>query len=203
MNFWHQEDGNMIKIGILALQGSCVEHFNILSKVEGVIPLYVKTVKELDDIDGLIIPGGESTVISKLLKDFNMFDILKKKIKKGLFCYGTCAGVILLSKEIKGECRHLGLMDITVLRNAYGRQLGSFETELEVPEVSDKKIEGVFIRAPKIICTGVDVKILCEYQGSPVMARQDNMLVTTFHPELTDNLAVHKYFVKMIKDSFV
>ena len=203
MNFWRQEDGNMIKIGILALQGSCIEHFNILSKIDGVTPFYVKTVKELDNIDGLIIPGGESTVISKLLKDFDMFNYLKEKIKKGLFCYGTCAGVILLAKEIKGEACHLGLMDITVFRNAYGRQLGSFETELDVLEVSDKKIKGVFIRAPKIIRCGIDVKILCKYKDSPVMARQNNILVTTFHPELTDNLAVHKYFVKMIKDSFI
>lgn len=191
----------MTKIGILALQGSCIEHFNILSKIEGVVPSYVKTLEELSEVDGLIIPGGESTTISKLLKDFGLFDGFKKRIEDGLCCYGTCAGVILLAKEIENENRHLGLMDITVLRNAYGRQLGSFVTDLDIPEVSDEKVSGVFIRAPKITKAGKNVDVLCKHEDSIVMARQGNLLVTTFHPELTDNLSVHKYFLNMIKEN--
>lgn len=191
----------MTKIGILALQGSCIEHYNILSKIEGVVPSYVKTLEELSEVDGLIIPGGESTTISKLLKVFGLFDGFKKRIEDGLYCYGTCAGVILLANEIENENCHLGLMDITVERNAYGRQLGSFVTDLDIPEVSDEKVKGVFIRAPKITRAGENVDVLCKHQDSIVMARQKNLLVTTFHPELTDDLSVHKYFLNMIKEN--
>lgn len=186
-------------IGVLALQGAFREHIRCLENI-GIQGKLIKSNKDLEGIDGIILPGGESTAIGKMLIDFNMRENLACKIKNGLPVWGTCAGMILLAKRInESDDSHLKVMDIDVKRNAYGRQLGSFSTEKVIPEISDEPVELVFIRAPYINCATNDVKILCEIDGNIVAARQGNILATSFHPELTEDEAFHKYFVKMIK----
>lgn len=189
----------MPSVGILALQGSVSEHFRALSEIHGVMPCEVKTEAELDKVSGLILPGGESTTIGKLLKDFHLIGPIAEKIKSGMPVWGTCAGMILLAKEIVDENDvHLGLMDITVRRNAYGSQLDSFTTQAHIPGVAAHEIPLVFIRAPWIEKAGSKVSVLAKVNGRVVAARQNNMLVTSFHPELTKDLSFHEYFVKQI-----
>jgi len=190
-------------IGILAIQGSVIEHKRALEKL-GVIVTEVRLPEDLKGISGIIIPGGESTTISKLIKRFGFFEVLKKQIVNGLPVWGTCAGAILLAKKVIGKNPPLtlGLMDIEVDRNAYGRQLQSFVKNVSFKsEIRNPKFEnfkGIFIRAPKIRpLPKSDVEILAECDGEPVMLRQKNMLVTSFHPELTDDLFVHQYFLDM------
>lgn len=165
-------------------------------------PVLVKTVEQLKQVRGLIIPGGESTTIGKLLKRFGLRDEIISLAKRGkLAVWGTCAGAILLAKKLAGEQQAdtLGLMDIVVERNAYGRQLNSFETEVEFKTVNKKliKIPAIFIRAPKIASVGRGVEVLARNNGEIVAARQKNLFVTSFHPELTESLEVHRYFAKM------
>ena len=151
-----------------------------------------------NDVDGLIIPGGESTVIGKLLYDLDLFDDIKKLILKGLPVFGTCAGLILLAKEIENDNRtYLGAMDIKVRRNAYGRQLGSFFTESEFKGLG--VVPMTFIRAPYISSVGKKVEILSEVDGNIVAAKENNILVTSYHPELNDDLKVHEFFIEMCK----
>lgn len=189
--------GKMLKVGVLDLQGSVKEHIQMLNEINNVEPIRVKYAHELEKIDGLIIPGGESTVIGKLLKEFNIHDLLKKRIKEGMPVWGTCAGMILLAKNIEeNEEVHLGVMDITVKRNAYGSQLHSFMIEEVILPISNKSIPLVFIRAPYIITIGEKVEILKKIDGHIVAARQKNMLATSFHPELTLDKTVHKYFIE-------
>lgn len=186
-------------VGILALQGSFVEHAHSLELLK--VPyIYVKTIEDLQKIDGLIIPGGESTVISKLLKIFDLFEAVRERILNGMPCYGTCAGMIILAKNIIGENSHLGVIDITVRRNAYGSQISSFSTNVLVEEFNDKPIPLVFIRAPWIESAKENVKVILEIDGHIVAARENNVLVTSFHPELTEDISVHKYFINMIKN---
>ena len=185
-------------VGVLALQGSFVEHLNIVKKLN-VNAILVKTLDDLNQVDGLIIPGGESTNIGKLLKIFNLFDPLKEKIMKGFPVYGTCAGLILLAGEIIGENHHLGVMNIKVKRNAYVRQLSSFSCVTYVEEFM-KEIPLVFIRAPWIEEVNAPARVILELDGKIVCARQDNILVTSFHPELTNDTTVHEYFIKMIEE---
>lgn len=188
----------MKKIGVLALQGAVSEHMNMIREA-GAMPCEVKYVKEFDDIDGMIIPGGESTAIGRLLRDYNLIEPLRKKIENGLAVWGTCAGMILLAKEIDGDdTKHLAVMDICVKRNAYGRQLDSFTTEESVPEVSNSKIPLVFIRAPYVVRAEKNVKILLKVRGNIVACRQNRMLATSFHPELTGNLDFHRYFINEV-----
>lgn len=184
-------------IGVLSYQGSVVEHMKSLSKIEGITPMEVKTLEGINSVDALIIPGGESTTISKLLKIFELFEPLKKRIQEGMPVWGTCAGLILLANEIVGEQAHLQCMDIKVKRNAYGSQLDSFSCDYVIPEFSKKPLPLVFIRAPYIESVGKDVKVLCELDGHIVCARQNNMLVTSFHPELTEDTTIHEYFCNM------
>lgn len=186
-------------VGVLSFQGSVAEHIQMLEKIDGVTPIEVKTKEALNKADGLILPGGESTTIAKLLHIFGLFEPLKERITSGMPVWGTCAGMILLAKQIVGESAHLGVMDITVRRNAYGTQLDSFSTSTEIPEISEKPVPLVFIRAPWVEFVCDNVQILCQINGHIVAARQDNMLVTSFHPELTENPAVHQYFAEMIK----
>lgn len=189
----------MKNIGVLAVQGAVEEHIKLLSQLDDVNPILVKYEDELDKIDGLIIPGGESTAIGRLLRDFKLLKPLRKKIKEGLPVFGTCAGMIVLAKSlVKDSTVHLGLMDIEVERNAYGRQLGSFKTDVEIEMVSTSKIPLVFIRAPYVTKVGPEVSVILELDNHIVACRQDNMLVTSFHPELTDDLSFHQYFVDMI-----
>lgn len=190
-------------IGVLALQGTFIEHYNTLNKLketnQDIDVILVKNKNELMSIDGLIIPGGESTTIRKLLTIFDLLEPLKKRIEEKMPIYGTCAGLILLAKTIISEESCLNAIDITVRRNAFGSQISSFKTEMLIKEFSDEPIELVFIRAPWIENVGSKVKVIATYQGKIIAARENNVLVTSFHPEFTDNLSVHKYFVNMVK----
>lgn len=186
-------------VGILALQGSVQEHRKALEAVGSVEVLEVKTPAALAQADGLILPGGESTTIAKLLRGFGLFGPLRERILMGMPVWGTCAGMILLAKEIVGEPAHLDVMDVTVRRNAYGRQIDSFSCVKTIPVFSQEPIPLVFIRAPWIERAGEGVQVLCRVGGKIVAARQENMLATSFHPELTGNLCVHRTFVEMTR----
>ena len=185
-------------VGILALQGSVIEHESMLAKI-GAKTLRVLKPEHLEQIDGIILPGGESTTLGKLLKLFSIAEPLKAKIENGLPVFGTCAGLILLAKEIEGEQPHLGTMDIRVRRNAYGRQIDSCIAHEVIEEFSPLPLELVFVRAPAIEKTFGKAKVLKELNGRIIAARQENMLVTSFHPELTDDETVHRYFLKMFE----
>lgn len=187
-----------MKIGILALQGAFQEHKNILDSLN-VDNCLLKTKEQLKDIDGIILPGGESTTMGKLLRDFDILEPLKEKIKNGFPVFGTCSGMILLAEKLSNsEVVHLGVMGIEVKRNAYGRQLGSFETEADFKGI-DKKVKMVFIRAPYVENTKEGVKILATVNGNIVAIREKNMLAVSFHPELTNDTSVHEYFLDIIK----
>lgn len=188
-----------MKIGVLALQGSVKEHVEALKKC-GVEVVLVKLPSDLNEINGLIIPGGESTTIGKLMKEYELDKAIKFRYEQGMPIYGTCAGAILLAKDIVGSKQvKLGLMDISVKRNEYGRQVDSFEAELNI---MDKPFKGVFIRAP-VICEVHDgCRIISEFEGKPVLIEQKGrLLASTFHPELTNDLRVHRYFVDMVEKS--
>ncbi|WP_054742716.1 pyridoxal 5'-phosphate synthase glutaminase subunit PdxT [Cellulosilyticum ruminicola] len=187
----------MKTIGVLGLQGGVAEHLTMLNEIDNINAIKVNYLSELDKIDGLIIPGGESTTLGKLLRSFNMLEPLKQMIKQGLPTWGTCAGMILLSKNIEGESKcYLGTMDISVKRNAYGRQLGSFQVERDIDKMKIERFPLIFIRAPYVIGTGKDVDIILKEQNEIVACRQANMLATSFHPELTNDKRVHEYFIK-------
>lgn len=189
----------MIKIGVLALQGSVIEHFRMLSKIEGVNPCEVKSISDLDRISGLILPGGESTAIGKLLKDFGLAEPIIKSALKGMPIWGTCAGMILMAKKIVDEDYvHLGLMDISVRRNAYGSQLESFTSTISIPQVSNEDIPVIFIRAPWVDRVGDDVDILATLDNKIIAVQQNNLLATSFHPELTSSPAFHQYFAELV-----
>lgn len=187
-------------IGILGMQGAIAKHQEILLQIPHTKTRIVKTAKDLDCIDGLILPGGESTAIGKLLDYFSLKEILQQKIISGLPVFGTCAGLILLAKNIENQTNtHLATMDITVKRNGYGSQLDSFSTNLLIPTIDkNMPIPLVFIRAPYITKTGKDVQILATLDNKIIAARQKNMLVSSFHPELTCDLRFHQYFLSII-----
>ncbi|WP_434297675.1 pyridoxal 5'-phosphate synthase glutaminase subunit PdxT [Clostridium sporogenes] len=191
-----------MKVGVLDLQGSVTEHMKILEKIDNVEPVRVKYKEDLDNIEGIILPGGESTTLGKLLKDFNIYDTLKGKIEKGLPVWGTCAGMILLAKDIEGqEESYFKVIDIKVKRNAYGSQLNSFSIEEKLEDIDKEPIELVFIRAPYITTVGSNVVILKKVRENIVAAKEKNVLVTSFHPELTEDTRFHKYFIdKFIKN---
>ena len=188
-----------MKIGILALQGAFLEHKNILDSLK-IDNCLVKTKEQLEDIDGIILPGGESTAMGKLLRDFDILKLLREKIKNGFPVFGTCSGMILLAEKLSNsEVVHLGVMGIEVKRNAYGRQLGSFETEADFKGIS-KKVKMIFIRAPYVENTKEGVKILATVNENIVAVREKNMLAVSFHPELTNDTSVHEYFLDIIKN---
>lgn len=187
-----------MKIGILALQGDVREHVNILKKLNAESVL-VKHPQDLEYIDALIIPGGESTAISLLMRKYGLDKKIKEKCAQGMPIYGTCAGAILLAAKILGNSmKPLGLIDIDIERNSYGRQIDSFEAELSIREIGDFK--GVFIRAPVIKRINNGIELLSEHKNYPVMLRQNNVLITTFHPELTNDARVHGYFLSMAEE---
>ncbi len=188
-----------MKIGVLALQGDFREHLEMLHSI-GVNPVAVKSKETLDFIDGLIIPGGESTTIGKIMKEMNLFDELKERIKDGLPVFGTCAGMIVLARNISGfpDQVRLGAIDITVERNSYGRQVESFETDIKIPVLGEKPFRAVFIRAPKVVEMGKEVEALAYFKEDPVLLRQRNVLVCSFHPELTMDARIHRYFLEMV-----
>lgn len=188
-----------MKIGVLALQGAFIEHEQALKKLN-INCFEIRQKSDLDShFDGLILPGGESTVQGKLLRELDIFYPLKSKIEDGLPVFGTCAGLILLANNVNDNKMHLATMNITAVRNAYGRQLGSFYTEAEFKGIG--KIPMTFIRAPYISDVSNNAEILAEVDGKIVAARQKNQLVTAFHPELNDDLSVHSYFIKMVNES--
>ncbi len=184
-----------MKIGVLSLQGAAEEHLEMIKRC-GFEGIKVKTIEDLEKVDRLIMPGGESTAIGKLAKIYGLDREIIKKGREGMPIFGTCAGMILLANKIVGnEQIKLNLIDIEVERNAFGRQVDSFEVDLSIEDFIGKPFRAVFIRAPYIKKIGKEVNILAELDGKIVMARQKNILVASFHPELTSDLRVHKYFL--------
>ena len=187
-----------MRVGVLALQGDFREHIAALSAI-GVEAIAVKTQAEIESVDALVLPGGESTTIAKLARIFGVFELIKSKIASGLPVYGSCAGLILLSDRIldgtEGQ-ETFGGLDLTSRRNAFGRQVDSFEGEIDFVGIG--KLNGVFIRAPWVEEVGPNVEVLATSHGHPVAVRQGNILATSFHPELTTDYAVHRYFVEEI-----
>ncbi|MDD6800096.1 MAG: pyridoxal 5'-phosphate synthase glutaminase subunit PdxT [Firmicutes bacterium] len=185
-----------MQIAVLALQGAFLEHEQMLERL-GVSSVEIRQKRDLErPYDGIIIPGGESTVQGKLMRELELFDPIKEQIEQGLPVFGTCAGLLLLAKKIENDDRsHLATMDITAVRNAYGRQLGSFYTEADFKGIG--KIPMTFIRAPYIGSVSADTEILASVDGKIIAAKQGNQLVTAFHPELNGDLSVHRFFLKM------
>ncbi|WP_136607597.1 pyridoxal 5'-phosphate synthase glutaminase subunit PdxT [Paenibacillus dokdonensis] len=189
-----------MKIGVLALQGAVAEHIRSI-ELAGAEGVAIKKKEELQEIQGLIIPGGESTTIGKLMRKYDFMDVIRQFSAEGKPVFGTCAGLIVLAKSIEGqEEAHLELMDMTVARNAFGRQRESFETDLDIKGV-DEPVRAVFIRAPLIRSVGEQVDVISSYNGEIVAARQGHLLASSFHPELTDDYRFHQYFVDMVKAS--
>ena len=187
-----------MRVGVLALQGDFREHIAALSAI-GVEAIAVKTEAEINSVDALVLPGGESTTIAKLARIFGVFDLLKSRIASGTPIYGSCAGLILLADKILDGAagqETFGGLDITARRNAFGRQVDSFEGEIEFAGLG--KLNGVFIRAPWVEEVSEKVTVLATSHGHPVAVRQGNILATSFHPELTADHAVHRYFVEEI-----
>jgi len=183
-----------MKIGVLAMQGAFREHLAMLRKLSAEA-VTVRREAELADLDGLILPGGESTTMGKLLRDFHLMEPLREKIKAGLPVWGTCAGLILLAKEIVGEEPYLSAMDIRVRRNAYGRQIDSFSEGADIPFLGGRH-PLVFIRAPIIERVSGNAKVLLKMDGRIAAAEEGNRLATSFHPELTEDAAWHEYFLR-------
>jgi pyridoxal 5'-phosphate synthase pdxT subunit len=194
----------MTRIGVLALQGAFIEHVQALGRV-GVEAVEVRRPADLEGVDGLIIPGGESTTIGKLIERFGLRDPILDLARAGAPVWGTCAGMILLARKVDETTRArsqplLSLMDITVQRNAFGSQLDSFETTLAMPAVDDTPLPAVFIRAPVVASAGSDVEVLARLEdGTIVAARQGNVFATAFHPELTGDDRIHRWFASMAR----
>ncbi|MBE9471103.1 MAG: pyridoxal 5'-phosphate synthase glutaminase subunit PdxT [Chloroflexi bacterium] len=187
-----------MRVGVLALQGAFIEHENILARI-GVEPVEVRLPGELEGLDGLILPGGESTTIGQVAERWGLLEPIRAFARSGRPLWGTCAGMVLMAKEVvdgvSGQPR-LELMDVVVRRNAFGRQVDSFEVGLEVPALGEEPFHAVFIRAPRIERVGKEVEILARLEdGAVVAVRQGNLLATAFHPELTDDDRFHRYFL--------
>ncbi len=188
-----------MKIGVLASQGAFAEHIAALQQL-GVETLPVRLLEELTGLDGLIIPGGESTSISSLMLGYNLMDEIRSLAKNGLPMFGTCAGMILLAKRVSDlSVEPIGVMEITVKRNAFGRQKDSFEAKLPIPVLGEKPFPGIFIRAPLIEQGNSGVEILARLaDGTSVAAKQEKLLASAFHPELTNDLRLHQYFLDIV-----
>lgn len=193
-----------MKVGVLALQGDFREHLQMLRDC-GVQAVEVRKPDQLDGCAGLVIPGGESTTIGKLMADHGLLEPIRERARAGMGVFGTCAGLVLLAREAAGGADLggrpqplLGLMDITANRNAFGRQRESFETDLDVPELGPAPVRAVFIRAPYIARTGPGVRVLARVGDRVVLAREGRFLAAAFHPELTDDLRLHRYFLDRV-----
>jgi pyridoxal 5'-phosphate synthase pdxT subunit len=186
----------MTKAGVLALQGDFREHANVFAAL-GVAPVEVRTAEQLADVDCLAIPGGESTTMGKLARAFDLVEPVRERAAEGMPILGTCAGMIVMAKEVIGGDPLFALMDLTVRRNAYGRQVDSFEADLAVTGVKHA-VRGVFIRAPWIEDVGADVRVLSTFEGRPVVLEQGNLVVTSFHPELVGETGLHDYLLKKV-----
>jgi 5'-phosphate synthase pdxT subunit len=188
-------------VGILALQGDFAEHARMLERL-GARTMQIRRASELQFVDGLVIPGGESTTIAKLTGETTdpIFDTIIERAKAGMPIYGTCMGSIFLAREIEGSAQgRLALMDIRVRRNAFGPQRQSFECSLAIPELGDEPLTAIFIRGPIVLSCGPNVRVMARVAEGIVMARQDNLLVTAFHPEITEDYRVHRYFLEMVE----
>ncbi|ASS77048.1 pyridoxal 5'-phosphate synthase glutaminase subunit PdxT [Tumebacillus algifaecis] len=192
-----------MKIGVLALQGAVAEHIKSLQQAGADEVVAVKWPKDLEGLDGLVLPGGESTTIGKLMNKYELMEPIREMAKRGVPMFGTCAGLILLAGRINGQdWSHLGVFDTLVDRNSFGRQVDSFEADLQVRGLEgDQPYPAVFIRAPHIMEVGANVDVLCTYQDRIVTARQGNLLGASFHPELTDDVRLHKYFLGMVQEA--
>jgi 5'-phosphate synthase pdxT subunit len=179
-----------VKIGVLALQGNFREHAAMLRRL-GAEPVEVRKPEQLEGLDGLVVPGGESTTFTRLMRLYGLEEAIRRFEQPIL---GTCAGLIVLDRD------HLGLVDVEVARNAYGRQVSSFEADLDLTG-EDKPLRGVFIRAPRVTAAGESVEVLAELDGEPVLLRQGRFLVATFHPELTDDTRVHELFLDSVREA--
>ena len=189
-----------MKVGVLALQGDVREHIQSLlaCNVEAVA---VRRAEEIESIDALVLPGGESTTIAQLAEVFGIFDLIKNKIKNGMPVYGSCAGMILLAEEIldaKVGQKSFGGLDITVRRNAFGRQVDSFESDIEFNDGSEQLVRAVFIRAPWVEKVSNEVQVLAAIDAHPVAVRSKTALATSFHPELTGDHRIHRYFIEQV-----
>jgi 5'-phosphate synthase pdxT subunit len=190
----------MKRVGVLALQGDFEAHGKALGRA-GAEPVFVRTRAELDSVDGLVIPGGESTTVGMLLERYDLMEPLKHRIAMGMPIFGTCTGMILMAREIEGSPQpRIGCMDLSVLRNAFGRQVDSFETRVSAPALGDAPLPAVFIRAPQVTRVGPEVETLAETEAGPVLVRQGKMLAASFHPELTEDRRVHELFVRMTRE---
>jgi pyridoxal 5'-phosphate synthase pdxT subunit len=188
-----------MKIGVLALQGDVREHVRALEAL-GVAPVAVKRIDELSSVDALIIPGGESTTIGKLLDRFELLEPLNRRVADGLPVYGTCAGLILMANTVVGKedaPHRVGALDVDVRRNAYGRQVESFEADLDLGG-EDGPFRAVFIRAPVIERVGDSVSVIASFDGHPVLVKQGRLLASSFHPEMTGDRRIHQMFVDMV-----
>jgi len=192
-------------VGVLALQGDFREHLLAFREL-GAKVREVRRPGELEGLSALVLPGGESTTIGRLMEEGGLLQAVRERVEGGrLALFGTCAGLVLLAREIEGEALlesrpqpRLGLMDLTVRRNAYGRQRESFETLLRIPVLGEKPFRGVFIRAPEVIRVGEGVEVLAFFRDRPVLCRQGRLLAASFHPELTDDLRLHRYFLRVV-----
>jgi pyridoxal 5'-phosphate synthase pdxT subunit len=188
------------RVGVLAYQGDVREHLAAL-EAAGAVPVEVRRVEELDAVDGLVIPGGESTVIGKLAARYGLLEPLRARVVAGLPVLGTCAGMIFLAREVEGPAQELlGVLDVRVRRNAFGRQVASFEAEVDVKGIDGGPVAGAFIRAPWVADAGPEVEVLAELEGKVVAVRQGNLLATAFHPELSGEVRLHRWLVGLIAE---
>ena len=189
----------MIHIGIFSFQGDFEKHVRMVESL-GAKATLVRSCESLDNVDGVIIPGGESTTIGKLMHAYDIIEPLRNRIMNGMPVFGTCAGLILLGPEISEKNQYrLGVLEIQVERNAYGRQVDSFEADLKIDVLGDPPIRGVFIRAPIIRSVRDGIRVLAAYEDHPVFLRKENILAASFHPELTGDTRTHEYFLSFFK----
>ncbi len=199
----------MPRIGVLALQGDFREHAQCLKAAGAISVSLVRTAEDLQTVDALVIPGGESTAMSKLAIAFSVLEPIRLRIAEGMPVYGSCAGMIMLAENLidaNQEQQTFGGLDITVRRNAFGRQVDSFEADLSAPEFGSADFKAIFIRAPWVEKVGEGVQVLAEvgageHQGAVVAVRQGNVMATSFHPELTSDLRIHRYFINLVNQS--
>ena len=196
------KDETAIRVGVLALQGDYSAHQRLLEEL-GANVHFVRRASDLEEIDGLLIPGGESTVMSRLCERYELLEPLQTKIGEGMPTFGTCAGLIFLAREIGGGSLNfaqttLGVLDVRVERNAYGAQIDSFETELEIAEIGET-VRAVFIRAPRIMETGKNVEVLARFENAPVLVRQNQILALSFHPEIAGEGRIHQMWLENVR----
>jgi 5'-phosphate synthase pdxT subunit len=186
----------VVKVGVLALQGDVREHERVLARLDA-SPVQVRTPDDLADVQALVIPGGESTTIGKLARAYGLVEPIRQRAVGGMPVFGTCAGMIVMAERVLDGEPLLGLMGVTVRRNAYGRQVDSFEADVDVRGI-DHPVRGVFIRAPWIEDVGSDVEVLAEHEGRPVVLREGKLLSASFHPELVGETALHEAFLSLV-----